>query len=86
MEFLDEVPRDTWEEEQGRVDGLLWLVMIAAVAVFGAREEWVRECWRRLALQGLEWVEVRKRLQGVMWIDMIQDKGGKEVFDSLKEA
>lgn len=83
---MDGVCQNVQQNGKGQHDGLLWLLMVAAVAVFGTREAWLQERWRLLGVKHVEWKELRRRLQDVMWIDMIQDRGGKEVSDALSDV
>jgi len=67
-------------------DLLRWVLIVGAVAVFGIEEKWLRECWRASAERGESWEEVRRGLQGIMWIDAIHDEVGRQAFEELRCA
>lgn len=65
---------------------LLWFSMVGAVSVFGCDDEkWLRPRLRANidSIGGLEsWTDMQELLESFMWIGLVLDKPGKEVFDS----
>ena len=64
---------------------LLWLLMVGAVSVFGdADDEWLKP-WLRVVIDLAEvesWVDMQEVLTSLMWIGLVHDVPGKDVFDS----
>ena len=64
---------------------LLWLLMVGAVSVFGnADDEWLKP-WLRVIIDLAEvesWVDMQEILTSLMWIGLVHDVPGKDVFDS----
>lgn len=64
---------------------LLWLLMVGAVSVFGpADDEWLKP-WLRATINMSElqtWNDMQDIMQSLMWIELVLDKPGKEVFES----
>lgn len=64
---------------------LLWLLMVGAVSVFGyADGEWLKP-WLRVNIDLGEvesWSDMQDILKSLMWIGLIHDGPGKDVFDS----
>lgn len=64
---------------------LLWLLMVGAVSVFGnADDEWLKP-WLRVIIDLAEvesWVDMQEILTSIMWIGLVHDVPGKDVFDS----
>ncbi|KAI0884091.1 uncharacterized protein GGS22DRAFT_189221 [Annulohypoxylon maeteangense] len=63
----------------------LWLLMVGGVSVFTrADEEWLRP-WLRAIMNLCDielWTEMQDILDSFMWIGLVHDELGKEVFDS----
>jgi len=64
---------------------LLWLLMIGAISVFGeADDQWLKP-WLRSSIEMCEvgsWDELRDIMGSVIWINLVYDKPGKDIFDS----
>lgn len=64
---------------------LLWLLMVGAVSVFGnADDEWLKP-WLRVIIDLAEvesWIDMQEILRSLMWIGLVHDVPGKDVFDS----
>ena len=64
----------------------IWLLMVGAVSIFGRDDEkWLRPRLRANidSIGGLKsWTDVQDVLKSFMWIGLVLDKPGKEVFDS----
>ena len=63
----------------------LWLLMVGAVSVFGhADDEWLKP-WLRVSINicGVEsWSDMQGILKSLMWIDLIHDEPGEDVYRS----
>ena len=63
----------------------LWLLMVGAVSVFGpADDEWLKP-WLRVNIEicGVEsWSDMQGILKSLMWIDLIHDASGEDVYNS----
>lgn len=66
---------------------LLWLLFIGAISVFSEPED---HAWLKLWLQreigssGVQsWGGMRQILKSFLWIDLVHDKPGQKVFDSV---
>ncbi|KAI1452420.1 hypothetical protein F4805DRAFT_30156 [Annulohypoxylon moriforme] len=64
----------------------LWLLMVGAVSVFTkADEEWLRP-WLHQIMNSCEielWTDMQDILDSFMWIGLVHDELGKEIFDSV---
>lgn len=64
---------------------LLWLLMIGAISVFdGTDDEWLKP-WLCVVINYCEienWRDVQDLLKSFMWIGLVHDEPGKNVFDS----
>ncbi|KAK4952428.1 hypothetical protein LTR10_009234 [Elasticomyces elasticus] len=60
-----------------------WLLIVGAMSVLDVSEPWVKSRWAESSLAGLEWEEVRHRLETVMWISCIHDGLGRRAFAAL---
>ncbi|KAK4897731.1 hypothetical protein LTR27_004503 [Elasticomyces elasticus] len=60
-----------------------WLLIVGAMSVLDVSEPWVKLRWVESSLAGLEWEEVRDRLEKVMWINCIHDGLGRRAFVAL---
>ena len=56
---------------------LLWVLMIGAVSVFDPEEQWLRAKWKKAAASEGSWVELKQRLQSVIWLNGIHDEPGR---------
>lgn len=66
----------------------LWLFMIGAVSLFRISEEqWLGESLRQsLELCGVtSWKGAQESLKASMWISLLDDKSGKQIYDSATE-
>ncbi|KAF2707303.1 hypothetical protein K504DRAFT_492809 [Pleomassaria siparia CBS 279.74] len=70
------IPRAT----AGLQDLQLWVLFLSAISVLDDDEVWLVERWGIVANGGMEWDNVRRRLQSVLWIDCIHDKLGREAY------
>lgn len=61
-----------------------WLAFIGSIAVLDSNEPWLVATIRRLTLS-LSWAETRRSLQDVMWIGVIHDTAGKQVYDGARD-
>ena len=63
----------------------LWLLMVGALSVFGhADDEWLKP-WLRVHIDicGVgSWSDMQGILKSLMWIDLIHDEPGKDVYNS----
>lgn len=65
---------------------MLWLLMTAAHSIFNTRDErWLMEGLRKYinSCQAREWKDMRDILKTYMWISLLDDESGKEIFDVL---
>ncbi|EXJ76665.1 uncharacterized protein A1O5_01173 [Cladophialophora psammophila CBS 110553] len=65
---------------------MLWFLMVGAVSAFTISDHlWLKDCLReRIDIcQVKSWNEMRGVLKSFMWIGLLHDKPGKEVFDSV---
>ena len=65
---------------------LLWLLMIGAVSLFSVSDElWLADHLRRQAERcGIKtWKDGQEVLKSFMWISLLDDKSGKQIYDSL---
>ncbi|EXJ89127.1 hypothetical protein A1O3_02191 [Capronia epimyces CBS 606.96] len=65
---------------------MLWLLMIGAVSAFTASDHpWLRDCLRKHIniCQVKTWNEMRQVLKSFMWIGLLHDKPGKEIFEAV---
>ncbi|KAF1849031.1 uncharacterized protein K460DRAFT_330563 [Cucurbitaria berberidis CBS 394.84] len=60
----------------------LWLLMVVAISVTRAEEDWFREAWRAAGI-AVNWAEAKKHLTNVIWIECIHDRAGKTVLQQL---
>ncbi|KAI1206379.1 uncharacterized protein F4807DRAFT_439859 [Annulohypoxylon truncatum] len=64
----------------------LWLLMVGAVSVFTkADEEWLRP-WLRAIMSSCNielWTDMQDILNSFIWISLVHDELGKQVFDSV---
>ena len=64
---------------------LLWLLIVGAVSVFGcADDKWLKP-WLRVNIDLgyiVSWSDLRDILKSLMWVSLVQDKPGKDVFES----
>ncbi|KAH8673123.1 hypothetical protein BGZ61DRAFT_536689 [Ilyonectria robusta] len=63
----------------------LWLLLVGSVIVFKGNETWLAESIDAL-VGDQAWSEVRKRVKGVMWIDIIHDDPGKLAFATATQG
>ncbi|CAJ2506483.1 Uu.00g006130.m01.CDS01 [Anthostomella pinea] len=63
---------------------LAWVLLIGALSVFDADEEWLCCQWRSGGpSQPLSWDHMREQLVEVMWIGRIHDEPGRKAFETL---
>ena len=65
-------------------DLMLWLLTVGAISVYSVDEPWLRERWQ-VDVPDLIWPEARRRLQEIVWIDVIHDKPGRYVFEAMSQ-
>lgn len=68
---------------------VLWLLMIGAICVFSQQDEVWLKPWLRTSIEVCDaksWTRLHEYLESLMWIDIVYDKPGKDVFDSLFPA
>lgn len=66
----------------------LWLLMVGAVSLFNLpKEPWLGDYIRRHieSCGAKTWKEVQDILKSSMWISLLDDKPGKQLYDSLTE-
>jgi len=66
----------------------LWLLMIGAISLFSVSDElWLADYLRRQAERcGVKtWKDGQEILKSSMWISLLDDKSGKQIYDSLTE-
>lgn len=57
-----------------------WLAFIASIAVLDSNEPWLVATIRRLTL-GSDWLETRRSLEDFMWVGVIHNGTGKQVYN-----
>jgi len=62
----------------------LWVLITVAFTITGMQPAWLQDAWRETGL-GLSWQVVKSHLMRVMWIELIHDKPGEEVFHQLED-
>ncbi|KIW61931.1 hypothetical protein, variant [Exophiala xenobiotica] len=65
---------------------MLWLLMVGAVSAFTTSDHpWLMVCLRKHMdkCQVKSWNRMREVLKSFMWVGLLHDKPGKEVFDSV---
>ncbi|KIW32235.1 uncharacterized protein PV07_03795 [Cladophialophora immunda] len=65
---------------------MLWFLMVGAVSAFTTSDHpWLKDCLREHIdrCQVKSWTEMRGVLKSFMWIGLLHDKPGKDVFDSV---
>lgn len=65
---------------------LLWLLMIGALSIFPEPHETRLKhgLQMNIKLYGVKsWIEMREILKSFLWIDLLHDKPGKDIFDFL---
>ncbi|KAH0845001.1 hypothetical protein FOPE_09553 [Fonsecaea pedrosoi] len=65
---------------------MIWFLMVGAVTAFTTSDHsWLKECLRQHIdrCQVTSWTDMRTVLKSFMWIGLLHDKPGKEVFDSV---
>ncbi|KIX02149.1 uncharacterized protein Z518_08088 [Rhinocladiella mackenziei CBS 650.93] len=65
---------------------MLWFLMVGAVSAFTPSDHpWLKDCLREHIdiCQVKSWNEMRGILKSFMWIGLLHDKPGKDVFDSV---
>lgn len=67
------------------VDLKLWILLMGAIALFDPDVRWLEENIRRTA-KGRSWEEVHTLMRSIMWIDLVHDTPGRQVFDSAHTA
>lgn len=63
----------------------VWLLLVGSIIVFKGNEIWLVESINTL-VGDQPWSEVRKRVKGVMWIDIIHDDPGKLAFATATQG
>ncbi|KAE8149574.1 hypothetical protein BDV25DRAFT_156084 [Aspergillus avenaceus] len=68
---------------------MLWLLMVGATSIFtDSDKEWL-ESWLRVNLQlcrVASWPSFRKIMASYMWIGMVHDQPGEEIFNSVTSS
>lgn len=67
----------------------LWLLTIGAISLFGVSHElWLADYLRRQAkICGVKtWEDGQEILKSCMWISLLDDKSGKQIYDSLTKT
>ncbi|KAK4936665.1 hypothetical protein LTR10_022517 [Elasticomyces elasticus] len=65
---------------------MLWLLMVGAVSAFNTSDHpWLQDCLRQHMgiCQLRSWDELRSVLKSFMWVGLVHDKPGKDVFDAV---
>jgi hypothetical protein len=65
---------------------MLWFLMVGAVSAFTTTDHpWLKNCLREHIdlCQVKSWNEMRGILKSFMWIGLLHDKPGKDIFDSI---
>ena len=65
-------------------DFMMWLLIIGGVSLFGVDEVWLRELWEKVFPSNETWQTVRDRVKKFLWIDVLHDKLGKEMFNIFR--
>ncbi|KAE9382213.1 hypothetical protein N431DRAFT_394076 [Stipitochalara longipes BDJ] len=66
---------------------MFWVLMMGAVALFDSDEPWLRDKWRADVLpltRGWQWTNAERLLKKFVWIDAINEKAGKDVFEKMR--
>lgn len=58
----------------------LWLAFVSSIAIVDSDEPWLKNAIRRLT-KDLSWSDVRKLLAEVMWVGVLHDSPGKQVYE-----
>lgn len=62
----------------------LWALMIGAISVLNADEDWVVKAWQMVVGErAIAWEEAKEQLRSVIWIDCIHDEPGEGAFRKL---
>jgi hypothetical protein len=61
----------------------LWILFIGAMVVLDVKKKWVSTRLIQM-IAGTRWHEVEKRLKGVIWVDYLHRKRGKDIFDAVR--
>ncbi|KAH7148290.1 hypothetical protein EDB81DRAFT_932647 [Dactylonectria macrodidyma] len=72
-------------ESQEIADLKLWLLLVGSIIVFKGSETWLVDSINELT-GDQPWADVRRRVKGVMWIDVIHDGPGRDAFDTSKRG
>ncbi|KFA55365.1 hypothetical protein S40293_05694 [Stachybotrys chartarum IBT 40293] len=64
-------------------DLMLWMLFIGAMVVLNVKEKWVATRLIQMTA-GMRWHEVEERLKGVIWVDYLHQKRGKDIFDAVR--
>jgi hypothetical protein len=75
---------DVLEESSSR--SLLWLLMIGAISVFTEPDDAWLKPWLRSNIELCKvesWSELRGIMNSFIWIGLVFDKPGKDIFDSV---
>ncbi|KAF5020645.1 hypothetical protein F66182_7322 [Fusarium sp. NRRL 66182] len=62
----------------------LWLLLVGSMMIFDSSEEWLVRSVQSLAGRQT-WAQVRERVKEVMWIDMIHDVPGREIYEGTQQ-
>lgn len=68
---------------------MLWILIIGGISKLGGSDDsWVKESLRRQLeiCQVRSWDEMRGILETFMWIGILHDKQGKDIFDSVSHS
>lgn len=66
---------------------LLWLLMVGAVSILGEADDMWLKPWLRVTIDLCKvesWTGMQDLLKSFMWIGLVLDKPGKEVYDSIE--
>lgn len=65
---------------------LVWLLMVGGISLFTAADDhwflpWLRSCLD--TLEANHWDELRDRMKRFLWIEVLHDKPGRAIFDTV---
>ena len=71
-------------EDDDMVEFKVWMLFVVRVSIVSeSKDSWIENEMRKTlkASSLTSWEAVRERLKAYLWIDVLHDKGGKEIFE-----
>jgi hypothetical protein len=63
---------------------LVWLVLISAMTVLDAEEQWLQDLWTRVSTSATDWEAVHCQMQDIAWFPSVHSELGRITFDKLQ--